>query len=115
MNAPLTDPVMDRELALSRVGGDSELLKEIAGLFLNDYPKVLNELRTAASHGDAKGLERTAHGLKGSVSNFAAGPAVEAARMLEGMGRAERLEDAAQVIGTLELALAALRAELEAL
>ena len=39
----------------------------------------------------------------------------EAARMLESMGRAERLAEAQQVIHTLELALAALRPELESL
>jgi len=115
MDGSLANPGIDRELALARVGGDAELLKEIAVLFMAEYPKVLDDLRAAASRGDAKNLERAAHGLKGSVSNFGAAPAVEAARVLEGMGRAEQLEEVAQVIHTLELALAALRPELEAL
>ncbi len=110
-----TEGSVDRELALSRVGGDVELLKEIADLFLEEYPKVLDELRTAIARGDAKDLERTAHGLKGSVSNFGARTAVEAARTLESMGRAQQLAEVGQVIHTLELALAALRPELEAL
>jgi HPt (histidine-containing phosphotransfer) domain-containing protein len=106
---------IDRQLALSRVGGDAVLLKEIAQLFIDDYPKAMEEIRQAASRGDAKFLERSAHGLKGSVANFGAPAAVEAARMLESMGRAERLAEAQQVIHTLELALAALRPELESL
>src|SRR5262249_1948141 len=61
---------LDRALALSRVGGDAELLKEIAMLFLEEYPRVLDELRNAIARGDARSVERTAHGLKGSVSNF---------------------------------------------
>ena len=115
MSAPSTDPALDRELALARVGGDVDLLKEIAGLFLEEYPKVLEELRAAAGRGDARSVERTAHGLKGSVANFGADAAVEAARMLEAMGRAQRLEEAPQVMHTLELALAALGTELAAL
>lgn len=108
-------PILDREVALSRVGGDAELLKEIAVLFLGEYPKILDELRLAAERGDSRKLERTAHGLKGSVSNFGAGVAVEAARKLEAMGRAQQFDGVACVIGDLELALTSLRRELEAL
>lgn len=109
------DPVLDREVALSRVGGDAELLKEIAVLFLGEYPKMLDELRAAAGRGDANQLERTAHSLKGSVSNFGAGAVVEAARKLEAMGRARQIEEAAPLIGALESALTALARELQAL
>ena len=107
--------VFDRALALSRVGGDVELLKEIAELFLDDYPKSLSELHQAVESGDARRVERTAHGLKGSVSNFGARPVVDAALQLETMGRAQKLVEVEQVLHTLELALAALRPELESL
>ncbi len=106
---------LDRTVALSRVGGDAELLKEIAQLFIAEYPCVLDQLRDAMARGDAKLVERTAHGLKGSVANFGAPAAVEAARMIEAFGRAQQLQEAAQVIRSLELALAALRPELESL
>ncbi len=102
-------------VALSRVGGDVELLKEIAQLFIEDYPKAMASIQHAADRGDAKALERTAHGLKGSVANFGAAAAVDAAKELESMGRAHRLAEVQQVIHTLELALAALRPELESL
>jgi HPt (histidine-containing phosphotransfer) domain-containing protein len=106
---------IDRQVALWRVGGDAELLKEIAQLFLADYPKSMDDLRLAADNGDANRVERAAHGLKGSVANFGAGAAVEAARTLESMGREQDLREIEQVIRTLELALAALRPELESL
>jgi two-component system, sensor histidine kinase and response regulator len=114
MSAPLSIAV-DRQFALSRVGGDAELLTEIAHLFLDDYPKVLGDLHEALERGDAKSVERTAHGLKGSVSNFGAPAAVEAARAIESLGRMQKLDEVAQVLRTLELALAAIRPELEAL
>jgi two-component system sensor histidine kinase/response regulator len=105
----------DREGAMARVGGDAELLHEIACLFLEDYPRALEEIRHAAERGDARNLERSAHGLKGSVATFGAAAAMEAAKSLEAMGRAQQLAEVEQVVRTLELALAALRPELESL
>ena len=114
MSAPV-QPLLDRELALVRVGGDIDLLKEIASLFLEMYPEVLEEIRYAADHKDAKALERSAHGLKGSVANFGAATAVESARNLEYMGRDSKLDHAPSELRNLEQALAALKPELEAL
>jgi len=108
-------PLLDRTLALSRVGGDVELLREIAELFIEDYPRVLDELRDAIAREDFKAIERTAHGIKGSVSNFGASAAVEAARTIEILGREHQIAEVKQVIHTLELVLASLRPELETL
>jgi HPt (histidine-containing phosphotransfer) domain-containing protein len=115
LESDTSEAIFDKEVALSRVGGDAELLKEIAILFLDDYPKSLIELRQAVDARDPKRVERSAHGLKGSVSNFGARPAVDAAFQLEIMGRAQQLVEVEQVLLTLELALAALRPELESL
>jgi two-component system, sensor histidine kinase and response regulator len=112
-SSPAVGERLDRDLALSRVGGDLDLLKEIATLFVQDYPRVLLELHQAIACGDAQAVERTAHGLKGSVSTFGARAAMEAARTLENMGRARELAELHPVLDRLELALAALRPELE--
>jgi HPt (histidine-containing phosphotransfer) domain-containing protein len=114
-STPIGSENLDRELALARVGGDLDLLKEIASLFVEDYPKVLIELHNAVACGDARAVERTAHGLKGSVSTFGARAAMEAARTLENLGRAQQLADLHPVLDTLEHALANLRPELESL
>jgi two-component system sensor histidine kinase/response regulator len=113
MAVPVPGTSLDRQVALSRVGGDEELLKEIAVLFLEDYPKSLVDLHTALTHGDSKALERAAHSLKGSVANFGASAAFEAARSLEALGRSQQIAEAEPVIATLENALAALSVELE--
>jgi HPt (histidine-containing phosphotransfer) domain-containing protein len=110
-----TGCILDREVALSRVGGDLELLKEIAVLFLENYQAWLGELREAAARGDPKGVESTAHGLKGSVANFGAQTVVDAALRLETMGRGRDLTGVSQSLAALESALAALRPELESL
>ena len=105
--------VLDRELALERLGGDEELLREIARLFLDDYPKLMGELRDAVRSGDAKGIERSAHSLKGSVANFAAGPVCEAAFALEQIGRSGDVERSAAALQALDEAFAELRPALE--
>ena len=111
----MPESMLDRELALSRVGGDEDLLKEIAAIFLEDYPNSIQEIRTAIETGDAKRLETSAHTLKGSVANFGARVAVESALRLEQMGRAQHLEESSEMLRALEQALSALRPELEAL
>jgi len=115
MNTEFPGKGLDRDLALSRVGGDAELLQEIAALFIEDYPKVLAEIRAATARGDPKGLGQAAHGLKGAVANFGAQAAVEAAFQLEQMGRAGDLSRAREAIDALGLALDALHSELKAL
>ena len=109
------EPLLDREMALSRAGGDIGLLREIAMLFLDNHAKWVAEIREAAECGDGQALELAAHGLKGSVANFGAEAVVEAALELEQIGRRRDLAEVTKALNTLELALAALRPELEAL
>lgn len=106
---------LDESVALSRVGGDVELLREVVGLFLDDYPQSLEMIRDAVSRGDQTSLERHAHSLKGSVSTFGAQEAFDAALGLEKQGRTGDLAQAQDGLRRLEQALAALRPELEAL
>jgi PAS domain S-box-containing protein len=79
--------VLDRTQLLARVEGDTQLLAELAGLFLADCPKLLSAVKQAIASRDGTALERAAHKLKSSVGNFAAQSAVEAAQRLETMGR----------------------------
>ena len=115
MNYPAPTPVLDREIALARVGGDLQLLREVATLFLENYDPWIAELREAATRGDAQALERTAHGIKGSVATFGARAAVEAAQQIEQCGRRHDFSEVLQAVSLLELALATLRPELESL
>jgi HPt (histidine-containing phosphotransfer) domain-containing protein len=106
---------LDESVALSRVGGDIELLREVVGLFLDDYPQSLDLIRQAVAQGDQSSLERHAHSLKGSVSTFGAQEAFDAAQVLEKQGRTGDLSSAVEGLAKLEQALMNLRPELEAL
>lgn len=96
---------LDMAVALSRVGGDEELLREIAEIFLDQCPEALSDIRKAAEAGDAQALERAAHSLKGSVSNFGAKSAYDAALRLEMMGRNGQMGATPAALQELESAL----------
>lgn len=100
--------VFDRERALAGVDGDRELLGELVELFAEDCPRLLRELAAAVSAGDADGIARGAHALKGSVGVFGARRAADLANELEERGRAEELDGVPEFF-------AHLRAECESL
>jgi PAS domain S-box-containing protein len=103
---------LDESLALTRVGGDLELLKEVVELFLDDYPSTFEKIKAAVATRNATALEHHAHSLKGSVSTFGANRAFEAAFTLEKQGRSGDLTGAPDGLLQLEQALEALRPEL---
>jgi len=104
--------VLDRAVLQERVEGDAGLLAEMIGLFLRDYPRLLGAMREAIASGDAQGLERAAHTLKGTVGNFAATAATTAALLLEQMGRERNLAQAEEGYAALERELDRLKASL---
>jgi two-component system, sensor histidine kinase and response regulator len=106
---------LDESLALSRVGGDADLLREVIELFLDDCPQALEGIRSAVAAQDATALEHQAHSLKGSVSTFGARRAFEAALALEKQGRSKNLSGVENGLGQLEDALQALVPELQAI
>ena len=64
--------VFDKELAIERLGGDDELLAELAEVYLDDLDSMMADIQAAVAVSDAEGLARTAHKLKGAASNFSA-------------------------------------------
>jgi two-component system, sensor histidine kinase and response regulator len=113
INEQLTN--LDRAIALERVGGDLELLQEVARLFVDDCPSCMQSIRAAIDASDAKALERAAHNLKGAVANFGAKSSVAAALRLEQIGRTGQTDGAEQAFRELAAALERLTPELVAL
>ena len=92
---------LDYAVALERLGGDEELLQEVAQLFLGEYPSLMSEIHQAVVIGNAYKLERAAHSLKGSIANFGADSAVQAALALEKLGRSGNLTGANEAYADL--------------
>ncbi len=108
-------PALNLSSALDRTGGDEELLRELAVIFMDDYPRQLRLIEEAIAAGDWKTAEREAHGLKGAVANFGADDAVEAARTLEFAARDGRYSEAGALLTRLKEQLVRVRTELERL
>jgi two-component system, sensor histidine kinase and response regulator len=99
----------DPRAAVARFGGDGKLLRELIDLFLADCPRMVADVKSAIDAQDAEALRQAAHALKGSVANFAAASAVDAARRLERMGKDGDLSGATAAFGELDAALDAFR------
>ena len=106
--------VFSEKAALSSVDGDRELLREIVELFTKEYPGLLLEILRAVSEGNAPLLHRSAHTLKGLVSNFGADAVYDLALKLEIMGKKEELSGAKRVVDALDEETTRLRQKLEA-
>lgn len=107
--------VIDREALLTEFDGDEELLAELVQTMKDEAPKLIHEVRAAASSGDASQVARAAHTLKGAVSNFGARGAADAALQLERIGRSGDLTDLAPAVAVLEAEMSAFERALAAL
>jgi two-component system, sensor histidine kinase and response regulator len=106
--------VLDVTRLLERVGGDRKALAELVRIFRADSPRQVARIRAAVQASDAAALRAAAHALRGAVSNFAAPSATDAARRLQKMGDAGRLEGAPAALEQLERELDALLTSLAA-
>jgi CheY-like chemotaxis protein len=110
-NQPPVEQI-DRVSLLERVEGDQELLTEMIHLFQEDAPNLVAAMRDALEKGEMTVLERSAHSLKGALSNLSAKAAAAAALQLEKDANSKNAESAkksfAQVKRALEQLLPAL-------
>jgi HPt (histidine-containing phosphotransfer) domain-containing protein len=100
------EPAIDLAVLMDRLGGDLDLLRELVGLYLADEGQLLEGIEAALGAGDADALRRSAHTLKGAVSNFCAAGAWSRAQALENAGRDGRLDEAPRLLEALRAELA---------
>ena len=111
-----TDAVDSRVLAslrdLDGDGGD-DLLDSLIGTFLENTPLVLSEAQSALATQSAAQLERAAHTLKGSCSNFGAQRMQAACLLLEQAAHKGSLNQASEMIASIEREFASVRIALQ--
>ena len=73
--------------SLERLGGDVELFKEFIQIFYEDSPELLEKMFVAVDATDHDSLAKSAHALKGLISNFGAKPCCELALEFELAGK----------------------------
>jgi two-component system, sensor histidine kinase and response regulator len=93
---------------LARLDGDRELAMQLAGIFIDEYPRMLRRLRDAVAAGSADEVRRAAHALKGSISNFIDGGPTATAFELETMGRNGQLDGTLPLLERLDREIIAL-------
>jgi two-component system, sensor histidine kinase and response regulator len=104
-NPDLTDgnaTSIDEAEILARFDGDIELARELAGIFIDEYPNYLAAIREAVVSASPKALEHSAHTLKGSLGNFSTKDAHASALQLETLGRTGSVDGAAEILQKLE-------------
>lgn len=93
-DASAKQPTKDEVVA--QFAGKEYIMRSVAGVFIDTYPEMLEELRRGVADRDKTLIEDTAHKLKGAVGNFTTGRPFELARELEHMGHEgswEHLDD----------------------
>lgn len=106
------EEILTRAALMGLFADDEDLLRELVGLFLEDSPALLNDLRAGIAAQDAAKVERAAHSLKGSVGNFGVKSTADLALQLEIMGRSRTLDRAPEILTALEKEMSRVSARL---
>lgn len=104
----------DMKELLERLDGDRELLHELLGMFREDVWVNLEKAREAKAERDFESLARTAHTLKGTLTNLSMRAAAETAAALERAARENRQGDCEQQLDRLVKELEGILPEVEA-
>ncbi|MCD4653569.1 Hpt domain-containing protein [bacterium] len=85
--------VFNRELALTYVGDDIELLMELIQMFSEEYESNLDKLDSSIQSGDCQSIAATAHSIKGELKTLGAEISASIAAKMEEMCRQDELSD----------------------
>jgi histidine phosphotransfer protein HptB len=97
-----------------RAMSGADFIDELVDTFLDDAPKLLNEMKAALQANDPDTFRRAAHSLKSNGATFGASRLAGLAKEMEMLGRERRLPEASR-LQPLEQALDSACAELKGL
>jgi two-component system, sensor histidine kinase and response regulator len=107
--------VLDVEVALAHVDRDIQLLSELAEMFVQDFPRMAEDLREGILHSDYAGVERIAHTLKGRLAFFGINALRDQLSDLEKMGRDHDLTVALELLTGIKIGMDPILLEFEEL
>jgi HPt (histidine-containing phosphotransfer) domain-containing protein len=99
---------------LARVENDRELMRELIGIFKEDFPYLLQSLQESVARQDVKKVQDTSHALKGMLSGLSVMQAAATASRLEQMAREGNTSGLTVALALLESQVAQLFPELDA-
>ncbi|MCB9421777.1 MAG: response regulator [Ardenticatenaceae bacterium] len=109
ISTTLAESIMDIETALRQIGGDKELFRNLAKIFIDNLPELQAQIEQAITQENSEALRRAAHKVKSSVGPFSANNAYEAAYRLEMVGEQRNLIQAESAFDQLTQELARLK------
>jgi len=98
---PIDDSALDMLRALERQGARGVVQRTIA-IYLEDSPKLLEDLREAAVERDAEALRLAAHSLKSSSATLGAPRLAELFKQLEALGRKNSDDGVIELVASAE-------------
>jgi len=107
------DPKVLREFQEMMGEDGPELTKTLANLYIEDSPKLIEEMRKSIVGQDAGILDRTAHTLKGNSNQMGAFTLAALCFELEKIGKAKSIEGGDALIKQIEHEFARVSTELE--
>jgi two-component system, sensor histidine kinase and response regulator len=110
---PVDGEVFNEQDFLERLMDDRELARLIVSGFVADIPVQLHRLNDFLNSGDAPGVQRQAHTIKGAAANIGAPALREVAFVLEELGKAGKFEEALEALPRLEAEIERLKRTLE--
>ncbi len=105
--------ILDKSELMRRVDNDLELLKELTDTLVENKDQWLADIKLAAKQDSAPDLEKSAHTLKGAVSNFGAPTVYETVSKLEAFAKDKKFREALSLITVLEQKIEMLVMELK--
>jgi HPt (histidine-containing phosphotransfer) domain-containing protein len=96
---------------LKEISGE-DFINELIDTFLEDAPKLIEEMKAALDMNNADTFRRAAHSMKSNAATFGAGQLSALAKELEMLGRENKLLETAGKLRALEDAFVPVHDEL---
>ncbi|MCP4575008.1 MAG: hypothetical protein GY846_01785, partial [Deltaproteobacteria bacterium] len=106
--APAGKP-LDFSKATEMFDGDMDLFREIATLFVDDFPQKADQIRDGVKKGDGTVVEQGGQNLKDSAGSLGADQIFNLSARLETVGVENRLDEVEAILEALTAAVEALR------
>ena len=109
-------PVIDEKTfdELKQMSG-AEFINELIDTFLDDSPKLIEEMGSALKVNNVDSFRRAAHSLKSNAATFGANELFALAKELEMLGKENKLNETGDRLRALEEAYESVRKELSEL
>lgn len=86
------EDIINKNSLSERLDGDFELFKELSELFIQESVNLLDAVEKAVKTKNGEKIGKTAHTIKGAISNFSADKAFNSALDLERLGKNNELD-----------------------